>query len=461
MKKTPRRFVCQSCGMEYTRWAGKCDSCNTWNTIVEEIGSEKFSSKSKQSKLKYIEPQSLNNSDTTEPDRILTGFSDLDRVFGGGIVPGSIGIIGGEPGVGKSTLILMIARHLSTSRKVLYISGEESAPQIKMRAKRMNLSGENIFLSSETTAETIVDMIRGENPGIVFIDSIQTISREDLSNQAGTVTQLRECTQLFLESAKSTGIPIFLIGHITKEGSIAGPRVLEHLVDIVLYFESDKLNYFRILRAAKNRFGPVGDLAIFEMNREGLRQIDNKNSLYLTGEEELRSGAVFSAIREGSRAMTVEIQALVSKSGYAQPRRMSEGVDNRRLILLAAVMEKFLKIPFSEFDIFSNLAGGLTNDEPALDLAICVSILSSYKEESVPDSTAVLGEVGLSGEIRPISAVNVRIRDLKGFGIKRIFIPHSNWKEIEGENEGIYGLKHLDEFEKIFTSGTGSVQDVF
>jgi DNA repair protein RadA/Sms len=456
LKKPTTRFICQTCGSEFKRWAGKCESCNTWNSIIEETNTEKFQEK-KSFHLNYKKPIPLDSKTIKEYERIKTGFSELDLVFGGGIVPGSLGIIGGEPGIGKSTLILMISKMLSPNNKILYISGEESSSQILSRAKRLNIQENNILISSETTAETIEQMIRGEKPNLVFIDSIQTISREKYSNQAGTVTQLRECTQLFLEVSKSTNIPILLIGHITKEGSIAGPRVLEHLVDIVLYFESDKLNTYRLVRAIKNRFGSVGDIAIFEMNFDGLKEIKNKHDLYLSDNEEMRTGTVLSTIMEGSRSTTVEIQALVSKSGYSQPRRMSEGLDNRRLIMLAAVMEKFLKIPFSEFDIFSNLAGGITNDEPALDLAICISILSSYMDFSVPKSTAVLGEIGLSGEIRPIHSLPPRLKELFGLGIQRIFIPERNLRELEKPTDKIIGLKNLSEYEKIFQFGNESI----
>ena len=451
MKKISKKFFCQSCGTEYLRWAGKCDTCGNWNTILEEK-TERFSKEKPYSdSLSYSPPISLERSGNLQFERLSTGFEDLDLVFGGGIVPGSISIIGGEPGVGKSTLILSIAKKIPITKKILYISGEESAPQIKMRAERMKVSGKNVFLSSETSAEKISSMIKGENPDLVFIDSIQTIAREALHNQAGTVTQLRECTQLFLEAAKSTEIPVILIGHITKEGSIAGPKVLEHLVDTVLYFESDKLNFYRIIRGVKNRFGPVGDSAIFEIYSEGLREIKNKHDLFISRDHENRTGTILSAILEGSRSMTVEVQALVSRTAYSQARRMSEGIDNRRLILLAAVIDKFLGLKLVECDIFSNLAGGLSVDEPALDLAICISIISSFREIRVPASTAVLGEVGLSGEIRPVSGILVRVKELQSLGIKKIFLPEGNKKELNNkiENEVVF-LKNLNQFESIF-----------
>jgi len=450
LKKNSKKFFCQSCGTEYARWAGKCDTCNNWNTIIEET-SERFSNTSPFNKKSYSPPLPLEKNELENTLRISTGYEELDLVFGGGIVTGSISIIGGEPGVGKSTLILSIAKKISVKKKILYISGEESAPQIRMRANRMKVDGKNVYLSSETTAEKIVEMVRGEKPDLVFIDSIQTISRESLYNQAGTVTQLRECTQLFLELAKSSNIPIILIGHITKEGSIAGPKVLEHLVDTVLYFESDKLNYYRLLRGIKNRFGPVGDTAVFEIYSEGLREVKNKHDLFISRDHENRTGTVLSAVLEGSRSLTVEVQALVSRTAYSQARRMSEGIDNRRLILLAAVIEKFLGMKLVECDIFSNLAGGLSIDEPALDMAICISIISSYREIKVPASTAVLGEVGLSGEVRPVSNISARVKELQSLGIQKIYIPNGNQKELEKQEKSqLILVSHLREFELVF-----------
>ena len=451
MKKASKKFFCQSCGQEYSRWAGKCESCGTWNTIVEE-SSERFSKSTFfKEKTSYNQPLPLEGNDCIELPRLSTGYDELDIVFGGGIVPGSIILIGGEPGVGKSTLILSIAKLISSTRKILYISGEESAAQIRIRANRMKVIWSKVLNQRETIAEKIVDMVKGEKPDLVFVDSIQTISRESLFNQAGTVTQLRECTQLFLELAKTSEIPIILIGHITKEGSIAGPKVLEHLVDAVLYFESDKLNYYRLIRGIKNRFGPVGDTAVFEIYSEGLREVKNKHDLFISRDHENRTGTVLSAVLEGSRALTVEVQALVSRTAYSQARRMSEGIDNRRLILLAAVIEKFLNIKLVECDIFSNLAGGLSIDEPALDMAICISIISSYREVKVPSSTAVLGEVGLSGEVRPVSNILARVKELQSMGLKKIIIPKGNNKEVDlKEYNSLFFISHLNEFENVF-----------
>ncbi len=381
-----------------------------------------------------------------------TGLKELDLVLGGGLVPGSLTLIGGEPGVGKSTLVLEVSRYLTqANKKVLYISGEESPSQIRMRAERIGFRSTNLLLTSETYAENISAMIEGERPSVVFVDSIQTIAREALPNQAGTVTQLRECTQVLLETAKRSGIPILMTGHITKEGTIAGPKVLEHLVDTVLYFEGDRLNYYRLLRAVKNRFGAVGDLAIFEMFSGGLREVGDRNRIFVSAGAEERSGSVISAVLEGSRALTVEVQALVSKTGFAQARRMAEGPDTRRVILLAAVIEKYIKIKLGECDLFSNLAGGLNADEPALDLAICTSIISSYLDQPLPKGTCVLGEVGLSGEVRSIGQANLRIKELAGVGMKKVILPEGNLSElVQNVDIQIQGIRSLNDLRSLF-----------
>ncbi len=381
-----------------------------------------------------------------------TGLKELDLVLGGGLVPGSLTLIGGEPGVGKSTLVLEVSRYLTqANKKVLYISGEESPSQIRMRAERMGFHSSNLLLTSETYAENISAMIEGERPTAVFVDSIQTIAREALPNQAGTVTQLRECTQILLETAKRSGIPILMTGHITKEGTIAGPKILEHLVDTVLYFEGDRLNYYRLLRAVKNRFGAVGDLAIFEMFSGGLREVGDRNSIFVSAGAEERSGSVISAVLEGSRALTVEVQALVSKTGFVQARRMAEGPDTRRVILLAAVIEKYIKIKLGECDLFSNLAGGLNADEPALDLAICTSIISSYLDQPLPKGTCVLGEVGLSGEVRSIGQANLRIKELAGVGMKKVILPEGNLSElVQNTDIQIQGIRSLNDLRLLF-----------
>ncbi len=452
-KKISKTFLCQSCGQEFTRWAGKCESCGKWNTIVEESGGDRFSSSPSYKKSAvYKEPVPIDSIPSDDTKRISSGLSELDLVLGGGLVPGSLILVGGEPGVGKSTLILEISRSMiSQGRKILYISGEESAAQVGLRAARMNVLSANLLLSSETYAENISAMVEDVAPDLVFVDSIQTLTREALPNQAGTVTQLRECTQVLLETAKRTGIPIVMTGHITKDGAIAGPKVLEHLVDTVLYFEGDKLNYFRLLRAVKNRFGAVGDLAVFEMLESGLKEVKDRQRVFISSLTEGKSGSVISSVVEGSRALSVEVQALVSRTNYSQARRMAEGPDTRRLILLAAVIEKYLGHTLSECDIFGNLAGGLQVDEPALDLAICASILSSYTERPVQSGFAVIGEVGLSGEVRSVGQVSLRLKELKGVGIETVFLPKGNLAELEKiPGMEIVGISALRELEGLF-----------
>lgn len=434
MKKSSRKFICQSCGEIFPRWAGKCEACGTWNSIQEEVsGTEKFSEKKRILAKDYSSPKELSDFTEDGNSRSTSGFSELDIVLGGGIVKGGLYLIGGEPGVGKSTLVLSIAGKLSGKSKILYISGEESSAQIKLRADRLKLSGKNLFLSSETCTEKICAMLEGESPDLVFVDSIQTVARENTASQAGSVTQLRESAQLFLETCKRLGIPIFLIGHITKEGSIAGPKVLEHLVDVVLYFESDKWKYYRILRAVKNRFGPVGDVAVFEMHTEGLKEISDKNHLFITKEQSERTGSVISAVLEGSRAIGIEVQALVSTGKFSHGRRMAEGMDNGRLILLSAVVEKFLSIEIGNNDIFANLAGGLKADDPGLDLAVCGAITSSFLGKKFPAYTALLGEVGLSGEVRTVSNLSGRLRELASIGMQRVYVPSGSVQETDSE----------------------------
>ncbi|MCC6275289.1 MAG: DNA repair protein RadA [Leptospiraceae bacterium] len=453
MKKGSRVFICQSCGEVFSRWAGKCESCGKWNTIEEETPSAKFekSNFSVQKDGRYAKLIPLSEVNESKSVRTPTGLKELDVVLGGGIVSGSLVLIGGEPGVGKSTLILEICGKLAKTKKIIYISGEESSTQISIRAKRMNIEAESILLSSECIAERIVAMVEKELPDALFIDSIQTISRETIPSQPGTVTQLRECTQIMLETAKRTGVPIFLIGHITKEGSIAGPKILEHLVDTVLYFEADKLNYYRMLRGVKNRFGAVGDIAVFEMGSDGLVEVKEKRDLFLSTHEE-RIGSVVSAVMEGSRALSVEVQALVSRSTFSQARRMAEGLDNRRLVLIAAVLEKFLGIKTNECDIFANLAGGLTIDEPALDLSVSAAIISSYLEKPLPKKTAVLGEVGLSGEVRSVGQLNLRLKELAGVGMEMIVLPQRNLKELSAKDFSmkLNGIGHIRELEGLF-----------
>lgn len=448
MKKANRTFICQSCGEVYSRWAGKCESCGAWNTIQEETISLKTAIQPIH-KVNYKKPISLSEISEKNHHRIPTGFDEFDLVLGGGIVSGSLILIGGEPGVGKSTLLLELCRRLSPKYKILYVSGEESYSQLSLRAKRMEVQSESILLSNETSMESIVEMIYYEKPDVVLVDSIQTITKSSLENQAGTVTQLRECTQGLLEIAKKTSTPIILVGHITKEGLIAGPKVLEHLVDTVLYFEGDKFQYYRLLRAVKNRFGTVGDVAIFEMNSIGLSEVKNKSDLFISKNLSDRTGSALSVVMEGSRSLVVEVQSLVSKTSYSQARRMAEGLDTRRLILMAAVLEKYCSIRLSEADIFANLAGGINVDDPGLDLALCAVILSSYVDRPIPASIALLGEVGLSGEVRLVSHIELKLKSVQSMGVKKIILPeYSDLKK----QSNIICIQNIVELESVLFS---------
>ncbi|MCR9143794.1 MAG: DNA repair protein RadA [bacterium] len=431
-KKNRSSFVCSECHAEHAHWGGKCDSCGAWNTLKEmeaapvAAGSVKKSSGGLRGRLEPLEALSAIGSE--EEARFPSGIPDLDLVLGGGLVPGSFILVGGEPGVGKSTLLLEIARHFP--KPMYYFTGEESVQQVALRARRMgidqkdengrkNNSGDRLFISRETDLESICTRISRERPALAAIDSIQTVYGATRDSLPGSVAQLKEAAMMLLETAKSSRVPLIVTGHITKDGAIAGPRLLEHMVDTVLYFESDRLNHYRMLRAIKNRFGPVGEAAFFEMGRGGLAPLDGLRPTVI---HESAPGRVYSVILEGSRPIGVEVQSLVSRSAYGQCRRMAEGLDTRRLVLLAAVLEKYLKARLAECDIFANLAGGLTADEPALDLALCAAILSSYQEADL-QGLGCVGEVGLSGEVRPVARLSERVAELTRLGCRRILVP--------------------------------------
>ncbi len=426
------RFRCTRCFKTYLKWQGKCDSCGSWNTIEEMIENEK--------KHQEFHLKSLVDINTKENLRISSGIPDLDLVLGGGFVPGSFILLGGEPGVGKSTLMLLISQKFSENgKKVLYFSGEESLEQIKLRSNRMFIHGENIFICREMELQNIIHYILNTSPDLVIIDSVQTI----ITNESlpGSVSQLKLIAFKLLEITKKTNIPIILIGHITREGTIAGPKLLEHIVDTVLYFESDRFNSLRILRAIKNRFGNVGEVALFEIKSNGLKVVQ---SVLGDIHHDISYGYVYSAILEGSRSIGVEVQALVTRANSGQAKRMAEGLDIRRVVQLAAVLEKFLKINLGEHDIFTNLAGGLTSHEPDLDLAICAAILSSYLEKNINSKSAFIGEIGLTGEIRPTPYIYLKIKELQNLGIEKIFLPCQN-QQLEIFGIQIYEIKHITE----------------
>ncbi len=446
-KKNTTVFLCEECGDEFPRWSGKCESCGAWNSLKEftppsaPAGGKGASrgSGAGGAPFKLDTLPALSDIPLDEASRGKTGIAEFDMVLGGGLVPGSFILLGGEPGVGKSTLILEIARLFPGT--IYYFSGEESASQVKMRSKRMGVESKDLYISRETDLDAVCYRVAREKPALAVIDSIQTVHRSG-GSAPGSPAGLKEAALALMETCKESRVPILVTGHITRDGGIAGPKMMEHMVDVVLYFESDRLGHYRLLRAVKNRFGPVGEVAIFEMHAGGLREPGSLEIVESPGAA-VGPGRVYSVMLEGSRAIGVEVQALVSRTPYGQTRRMAEGLDSRRLILMSAVMEKYLKINLAEYDIFANLAGGLTANEPALDLALCGAILSSYREEPAPAGTAFLGEVGLSGEVRPVGRVMARIKELTNLGFKTFFVPEANRKEIQPMDADIRLVEHV------------------
>jgi DNA repair protein RadA/Sms len=422
MPKSKTVFVCQNCGVESAKWIGRCPSCKEWNTYHEEIvapaSAHERSYSSGQVKRK---PELLDNISSDEHHRLKTGITELDRILGGGMVPGSLILLGGEPGVGKSTLALQLALALR-DKSVLYVSGEESEEQISLRAKRLKKSNPACFIYSETDLESILIQAENIKPGLIIIDSIQTIHTGILESSAGSVSQVRECAAQLLKFSKITGIPVFLIGHITKDGTLAGPKVLEHIVDIVLYFEGDNNYIYRLLRSVKNRFGSTSELAIFEMIESGLREVSNPSAMFINQHDEPISGISIAATVDGLRPFLIETQALVSSAVYGTPQRSSTGFDIRRLNMLLAVLEKRAGFRLGVKDVFLNIAGGIKVDDPAIDLAIITSVLSSNLDIPVGRDVCCSGEVGLSGEIRPVSRIEQRIREASKMGFGKIYI---------------------------------------
>lgn len=426
MAKIKTSYFCQNCGAQSPKWLGKCPACGEWNTYVEEIIQKEDSGRGswKQGGVKegrVASPKKLQEIDFEQYPRIITRDMELDRVLGGGIVPGSLILIGGEPGIGKSTLMLQIALMLPRL-KVLYVSGEESESQIKMRAERMQVSSENCYVLSETNTQNIFEQIKLLEPDLLIIDSIQTLHSKHVESAAGSVSQVRECTGELMRFAKETATPVFLIGHITKDGMIAGPKVLEHMVDTVLQFEGDRHLSYRILRTSKNRFGSTNELGIYEMRTEGLRPVANPSEILLTQREEVLNGVAIGAMLEGNRPLLIEIQSLVSPATYGTPQRSSTGFDSKRLNMLLAVLEKRGGMRLGQQDVFLNVAGGLRVDDPALDLAVCASLISSYEDNPVPEDFCFAGEVGLGGEIRAVHRVENRIAEAEKLGFKRIMV---------------------------------------
>ncbi len=428
-------FFCKECGYETSKWLGQCPGCKEWNTLVEEPVVKR--EKGRMIPVGDVpKPTPLKDITADDEERLSTGFSELDRVLGGGIVAGSLVLIGGDPGIGKSTILLQMCKNLSDCQKnILYISGEESLKQIKLRADRIGSFGGTIQLLCETNLDHIEENLRQINPDVAVIDSIQTIYREDVASAPGSVSQVRESTSILMQLAKNLGISIFIVGHVTKEGVVAGPRVLEHMVDTVLYFEGDRYASYRILRGVKNRFGSTNEIGVFEMADTGLRQVENPSEYMLNGRPENTSGSIVTCSVEGTRPMLVEIQALACKTNFGMPRRTAAGTDYNRVNLLIAVLEKRLGMHFGEYDVYINMAGGIRLNEPALDLGIIMALISSYRDLPIDENMVAFGEVGLSGEVRAVNMARRRVSEAKKLGFKVCVLPKvsaDSMKDIDG-----------------------------
>ena len=430
-------FFCQNCGYESAKWQGQCPACHEWNTFTEEPVAKITGSAAVKKAAAEIRPVRLSEIQTDESQRISSGMEELDRVLGGGIVAGSLMLVGGDPGIGKSTLLLQVCHNLTgTGHKVLYVSGEESVQQIKLRAKRIGDFKDDLMLLCETNLELIRSVIEKTRPEIVVIDSIQTMYHEAVSAAPGSVSQVREATNVLMQIAKGMGISIFLVGHVTKEGVVAGPRVLEHMVDTVLYFEGDRYASYRILRGVKNRFGSTNEIGVFEMRQSGLREVTNPSEYMLDGKPENASGSIVACSMEGSRPILIEIQALVCHTNLPMPRRTTAGTDFNRVNLLLAVLEKRAGMQMSACDVYVNIAGGIRMTEPAIDLGLILALVSSYKDIAIDEKTIAFGEVGLSGEIRSVNMAQQRVQEAKKLGFETVLMPQVSMKALQ-KVEGI------------------------
>ncbi len=448
------RFVCQECGYQGIRWSGRCPECAQWNSLREEV--EREASVMKQRTVSEGIPEALPIGAITQTQefRLQSGIEELNRVLGGGVVPGSVVLIGGDPGIGKTTLLLQTLNSLDKTGEVgLYVSGEESPQQIKMRADRLGIHSPNLYVVAATSLEEIFRVAETVNPRVMVVDSIQTVFTSELTSAPGSVSQVQEVGCRLMWFAKRTNVPVFIIGHVTKEGVIAGPRLLEHIVDTVLYFEGDKGQSYRILRAVKNRFGPTNEIGVFEMKDEGLIEVDNPSAMFLTGRIGTSAGSVVVSSVEGSRPLLVELQALVSETSYPMPKRMAKGVEGNRVSLLLAVMEKRLGLHFTGHDVYVNVVGGLRIDEPTVDMGIVCAVLSSFRETGLDSRLVVMGEVGLGGEVRPVQHADLRIREAMKLGFTRCVVPEANleqWKPIEGIE--VLGIREIgDLWEAVYS----------
>ena len=443
MAKIKSVYICSECGYESPKWFGKCPGCGEWNTMNEEIkSSPKTVTSTKTISSKYSTPKTINEISTNDEERFDTGFAELNRVLGGGIVKGSLILLGGDPGIGKSTILMQICQKL-TDIKILYVSGEESLRQLKLRANRLGVNNNNLLLMTETDVEVVTEQINSIKPDLVMIDSIQTMVLSELSSSAGSITQVRESTNVIMRTAKNLDIPVVVVGHVNKEGSIAGPKVLEHIVDTVLYFEGDKQLSCRILRAVKNRYGSTNEIGVFEMTDKGLTEVENPSQMLLSGRPTNVSGTCVTCSLEGTRPILVEVQGLATQSGYGNPRRMCTGFDYNRLALLIAVLEKRAGYYLSNYDAYVNIVGGFRIYERAADLAICMALVSSLKDEKISDNAIAFGEIGLAGETRSVTQAQQRINEAVRLGFTKIVIPYHNAKNIDNQGVEVIGVKNI------------------
>ena len=439
MKGLKTVYVCSECGHTESKWNGQCPSCHAWNCMVEDVIAEApKAAGGKHPVTKYKnEPVLFDDYDIPEYFRTGTGMAELDRVLGGGIVNGSVVLLSGEPGIGKSTLLLQISGALGAGRKVLYVSGEESKGQIKMRAKRLQVSGSTLYLLTETNVDAIISAYEKLKPEVIIIDSVQTIYSDTIASAPGSVTQVKDAAMKFINIAKNEGVSVLLVGHVNKEGSIAGPKVLEHMVDAVLYFEGERQHIYRIIRAIKNRFGSTNEIGVFEMTERGLREVPNPSEAMLASRPKNVSGNCAACVMEGTRPLITEIQALTANTMYATPRRTSDGIDYNRMHLLVAVLEKRMGLRLAASDIYLNVIGGLHLSETAADLAVALSIYSSVKDKPVPDDLIAFGEIGLSGEVRAVSGVDVRVSEAVRLGFTKIVLPAKSAERLEANTDGV------------------------